>query len=194
MDLPKLLAILVMDPPMIAMQYRFDFPGSMDMTAIHRRVVEKGPGFDGLAGLEQKAFLVSDAALGEPNRYAPFYLWRSATGMREFLLSDAFAAVCDAFGRPEVVTWTLLRARQFDTSQPPAYATQETTPIPPGASRRTLRELALAAAYPRDGLHSSIVAIDPQGWRVTRVLLWHALPEPAAGVDTWHVPYLATRR
>lgn len=179
---------------MIAMQYRFDFPGSMDMTAIHRRVVEKGPGFDGLAGLEQKAFLVSDADIGQPNRYAPFYLWRSATGMREFLLSDAFAAVCDAFGRPEVVTWTLLRARQLDTSRPPAYATQETTPIPPGASRRTLRELALAAAYPRAGLHSSIVAIDPQGWRVTRVLLWHALPEPAAGVDTWHVPYLATRR
>ena len=47
---------------MIAMQYRFDFPDGMDMASIHQRVIEKGPGFDGLPGLEQKAFLVSDAA------------------------------------------------------------------------------------------------------------------------------------
>ena len=31
---------------MIAMQYRFDFPDGTDMAPIHRRVVEKGPGFD----------------------------------------------------------------------------------------------------------------------------------------------------
>lgn len=50
---------------MIAMQYRFDFPDGTDMAPIHQRVRDKGPGFDGLAGLEQKAFLVSDAAIGQ---------------------------------------------------------------------------------------------------------------------------------
>jgi hypothetical protein len=186
--------ILNADGPMIAMQYRFDFPDSADMATIHRRVAEKGPGFDGLAGLEQKAFLVSDAAVGQPNRYAPFYLWRSAAGMREFLLSDAFAAVCDAFGRPEVVTWTVLRSRHLDTSRAPTYATQETTVIPPGTSAWWLREQARAVAHDHPGLHSSIVAMDPQRWTLTRVLLWRALPAPAEGIDTWHVPYLATRR
>jgi hypothetical protein len=179
---------------MIAMQYRFDFPDGTDMSPIHRRVAEKGPGFDGLPGLEHKAFLVSDAAIGQPNRYAPFYVWRSANGMREFLLSDAFAALCEAFGRPEVVTWTVLRFRRFDTTRPPAFATQETTSIAPGTNSRSLREQALAAAHPQPGLHSSLLAIDPQRWTLTRVLLWHTLPAPEPGIDTWHVPYLATRQ
>ena len=179
---------------MIAMQYCFDFPDGVDMASIHRRVIEKGPGFDGLAGLEHKAFLVSDAALGQPNRYAPFYVWRSATGMREFLLSDAFAALCETFGRPEVVTWTVLRFRRFDTSRAPCHATQQTTLIAPGTSARSLREHALAATHPHVGLHSSLVAIDPQRWTLTRLLLWHARPAPEPGVDTWHVPYLAIRQ
>lgn len=178
---------------MIAMQYRFDFPDGRDMTPIHQRVAEKGPGFDGLPGLEQKAFLVSDAAIGQPNRYAPFYLWRSATSMREFLLSDAFAAVCEALGRPDVVTWTVLRSRRFDTARAPTYATQETTDIAPDTSARRLHEGVLATAHDRHGLHSSVIALDPQRWRLTRVLLWHSLPAPSAGVDVWHVPYLAAR-
>jgi hypothetical protein len=179
---------------MIAMQYRFDFPEGTDMTAIHRRAMEKGPGFDGFAGLEQKAFLVADSALGQPNRYAPFYVWRSATGMREFLLSDAFAALGQAFGRPEVVTWTVLRFRTFDTTRPPAFATQESTSIQPDGGTRELRELALGANRPEPGLHSALVAIDPRGWLATRVLLWHTPPATTAGIDLYHVPYLATRR
>lgn len=178
---------------MIAMQYRFDFPDGTDMTPIHRRVLEKGPGFDGMAGLEQKAFLVSDSAISQPNRYAPFYVWRSAVGMREVLLSEAFGALCDTFGRPEVITWTLLRYRRFDTRSPPLYATQETTGIAIGATPLSLRELALAASREQAGLHSVVVAIDPQRWTLTRVLLWQQRPEPEAGVDSWHVPYLATR-
>jgi hypothetical protein len=178
---------------MIAMQYRFDFPEGADMAPIHRRVIEKGPGFDGMPGLEQKAFLVSDAAIGQPNRYAPFYVWRTATGMREFLLSDAFAALCDAFGRPEVVTWTVLRYRRFDTHRAPAYASQETTPIAASATPHSIRQLARAGAERRPGLHSAVVALDPQGWRLTRLLLWHALPAPGPGIDAWHVPYLASR-
>jgi len=179
---------------MIAMQYRFDFPDGMDMASIHQRVIEKGPGFDGLPGLEQKAFLVSDAALGRANAYAPFYVWRSATGMREFLLSDAFAALCEAFGRPEVVTWTVLRFRRFDTDRAARYATQETSLIAPDASALSLHEHTRAAAHPQPGLHSSLVAIDPRSWTLTRVLLWHTQPAAEPGVDSWHVPYLATRR
>jgi hypothetical protein len=57
---------------MIAMQYRFDFPDGTDMAPIHRRVAEKGPGFDGLPGLEHKAFLVSDQAQA-PATYANKY-------------------------------------------------------------------------------------------------------------------------
>ncbi|MET0616943.1 MAG: DUF4865 family protein [Luteibacter sp.] len=181
---------------MIAMQYRFDFPDSMDMASIHRRVADKGPSFDGLAGLEQKAFLVADTALGQRNRYAPFYLWRSATGMREFLLSDAFAAVCDAFGRPEVTSWTVLRHRNCDAAKAPRFATQETAtlPVDAGLSSATIRGHALATAPPVAGLHSSVVALDPHGWRLTRVSLWHDAPDIVPGVDLYHVPYLATRR
>lgn len=178
---------------MIAMQYRFDFPEGADMAPIHRRVAEKGPGFDGMAGLEQKAFLVSDAALGQPNRYAPFYLWRTATGMREFLLSDAFAALCDAFGRPDVVSWTVLRYCRFDTGRAPVYASQETTSLASSATSGSIRQTALTASRRQPGLHSAVVALDPLGWRLTRVLLWHDLPVVGLGIDAWHVPYLATR-
>jgi hypothetical protein len=164
------------------------------MAPIHRRAAEKGPGFDGVPGLEHKAFLVSDASIGQPNLYAPFYIWRSASGMRDFLLSDGFAALSEAFGRPEVVTWTVLRFRRFDTSRAPSFATQETTSIAPGARARSLCEQARDAAGAHVGLHSSLVAIDPQRWALTRVLLWHTRPAPAPGIDAWHVPYLATRR
>lgn len=178
---------------MIAMQYRFDFPRGSDMAPIHRRVAEKGPAFDGLAGLEYKAFLVADAALGQPERYAPFYLWRSATGMREFLLSDLFAAVRHAFGRPQVTTWTVLRQRSFDTTKPPRYATQQTSPIAVDAPSEWIRGEALAMATGHAGLYSSLVAFDPRDWRLTRLSLWHDRPPAASDVDLFHVPYLATR-
>lgn len=179
---------------MIAMQYRFDFPEGTDMTAIHRRASDKGPGFDGIAGLEQKAFLVADDALDQPNRYAPFYLWRSPTGMREFLLSEAFAALGQAFGRPEVVTWTVLRFRTFDTTRPPLFATQDFTAVPSDGGTQMLHELALNANRPHPGLHSALVAVDPRRWLTTRLSLWHRQPAPAVGADRYHVPYLATRR
>lgn len=178
---------------MIAMQYRFDFPHGTDMAPIHRRVAEKGPAFDGLAGLEYKAFFVADAALGQPSRYAPFYLWRSATGMREFLLSDTFTAVCDAFGRPEVTTWTVLRHRSFDTTKAPRYATQQTSALAVDTPPAWVRSQARAAAAHQAGLHSSLVAVDPRDWRLTRIGLWHDKPPVAHDVELFHLPYLATR-
>jgi hypothetical protein len=178
--------------PVIAMQYRFDFPDGTDMAPIHRRVLDKGPTFDGLAGLKQKAFLVSDAAISQPNRYAPFYVWRTARGMRDFLLSDRFSVLTEALGRPEVVTWTVLRFRRFDSTRPPAYATQKTVPVPPGTALASLRENALGDTDRYVGLHSAVVALDPQRWMLTRLLLWHDLPASEAGLDLWHVPYLAT--
>ncbi len=83
---------------MLAMHYRIALNGADAVTAVERRARERGPLFDGLAGLAHKFFLV------DPVRptYATFYLWNDAGAARAFLEGPLFAALVEAFGRPEV--------------------------------------------------------------------------------------------
>jgi hypothetical protein len=173
---------------MLAMQYGFDLPESFDMNAIRLRVAEIGGRFDRLPGLFQKAFLISQRAHGGSNRYAPFYLWETVDGMTKFLLSDAFRALVEKYGRPVVRTWNPVA---FSTGPAvhgtPRFALQQRIDIPPGSDLDPLAavERARVEALAHDaGLHTAFVGLDAGSWQFMRTSFWHARPTTAVeGVE-----------
>jgi hypothetical protein len=83
---------------MLAMHYRFDLKDQTQVEQVRRRIVERGPVFDGLPGMAHKWFLLDPV---KPC-YALFYLWNEQAGMRSFVEGPFFKSLSDAFGRPEV--------------------------------------------------------------------------------------------
>jgi hypothetical protein len=79
------------------MHYAIPLNGADQVTAVRARAAERGPLFDGMAGLDVKLFLVDPV---DPC-YATFYLWREADAALGFLEGQFFKAL-SAFGRPEV--------------------------------------------------------------------------------------------
>ena len=179
---------------MLLMQYRFDLEDDHDMTALRERVWVIGSSFNSLAGLVQKAFLVSNLANGHPNRYAPFYVWRDEEAMQAFVLSNAFAQVCAKYGRPKVRAWMSIYSRTGDDYHMPGQATQEFIPIEPSTDLSVLAsgERAKADALGRDGeLHSIHIGLDTTMWQLVRTCFWHQLPETTPGIDAYDLEYLA---
>ena len=179
---------------MLPMQYRIDLEDDHDMRALRERVSVIGSGFNSLAGLVQKAFLVSNLASGLPNRYAPFYVWQDEEAMRAFLLSDAFARVCAKYGRPKVRAWMTIHSRTGGFSQMPGQATQEFISIEPSTDLSTLasEERAKADVIGREGkLHSIHIGLDTNMWQLVRTCFWHQPPDTTHGVDAYDLEYLA---
>ena len=83
---------------MLAMHYQIALSGAEAVAAVRARAAERGPLFDGMAGLAHKLFLVDPA---DPC-YATFYLWREPGAALDFLEGPFFAALAQSFGRPEV--------------------------------------------------------------------------------------------
>jgi hypothetical protein len=92
---------------MLAMHYRISLPNPEAVDTIRARAAERGPLFDGMAGLAYKVFLVDPA---DPC-YATFYLWKDPGAALAFLNGPFFAALTQTFGRPEV---TLLLSEAAD--------------------------------------------------------------------------------
>lgn len=179
---------------MLQMQYRFDLKDDHDMTALRERISVIGSGFNSLAGLVQKAFLISSLAHDRPNRYAPFYVWQNEEAMRAFLLSDAFVRVCAKYGRPSVRAWMTLYSRTGSFSRTPRRATQEFVPVTPSTELSTLasEERAKADAVGDDGtLHSIHIGVDTATWQLIRTCFWYQPPEAIHGVDVYDLEYLA---
>jgi hypothetical protein len=84
---------------MLAMHYKIQLPGPEAVAAIRARAAERGPLFDGMAGLAHKLFLADPA---DPC-YATFYLWKEPDAALAFLEGPFFAALTQNFGRPEVL-------------------------------------------------------------------------------------------
>jgi Domain of unknown function (DUF4865) len=84
---------------MIAMHYLINLKTADDVQAVRRRAAERGPLFDGLPGLAHKWFLV------DPDKpaYATFYLWNDPAAALAFLEGPFFHALCETFGRPDVL-------------------------------------------------------------------------------------------
>ncbi len=83
---------------MLAMHYAIPLKDADQVAAVRARATERGPLFDGMAGLGTKLFLVDPV---EPC-YATFYLWDKADAAYDFLEGSFFQALSETFGRPEV--------------------------------------------------------------------------------------------
>lgn len=131
---------------MLAMHYAISLKNADQVEAVRIRAAERGPLFDGMAGLRTKLFLVD----GEAPCYATFYLWREADAALDFLEGGFFKALCDTFGRPEV---KLLLTIATDL------------PFVRGETLRLQRDIQASEAAPvrtLDPLSGKIVALAPE--------------------------------
>ncbi|KFK95565.1 MULTISPECIES: DUF4865 family protein [unclassified Serratia (in: enterobacteria)] len=160
---------------MIAMQYAFSLPADYDMGIIRQRIADFGHLLDHCPQLIIKAYLYAlKGEHGNDNRYAPFYLWHSSSGMSDFLTSNGFKGVSQAFGWPQVNHWLpwLVKIAPENLAEA-RYATLECLPIAAYSDLALLRSqqqanpLALA----------SIVAFDPARWQLVNFHLWRQLPQ-----------------
>lgn len=184
---------------MIAMQYSITLPADYDMAIIDRRIAEKGPLLDDFPGLAFKAYLTARKDGGAPrsrdNLYAPFYVWRRADGLNDFLCGPGFAALTQSFGWPEVKTWIVWQAELGPAIAHAAFATREILALPPhvdlGALRRSASEDAVADVE-TGGALASVAAFEPTTWTRVRFRLWReAQKELREGVQAYGVGHLS---
>ncbi|WOS41316.1 DUF4865 family protein [Xanthomonas rydalmerensis] len=175
---------------MIAMQYSIALPADYDMAIIRRRIADKGPLLDTLPGLQFKAYLVADRTdpllPGRQNLYAPFYLWRDAAAMHAFLAGPAFAALCDAFGRPAVQTWMVGTAWSSAALRTARYATR----VLQAASPALGNDPADAHA-PDERVLATVSGYEPQGWTLLHFRLWRELPPADDEAQRYAVHHLS---
>jgi hypothetical protein len=168
---------------MRSLYYPITLPDTFDMSAIERRVRDRAPAFEGLAGLALKAFLVASVAQGaSKNLYAPFYFWERGTAMTEFLGDPLFHAVTESFGRPQVFDRPVLQFNIVCRDFSPRVATLEELAVDPkrpiidaywaesAAHRRTLS---------RAGLYAAATVLDVTQWNIQRIGLWRSANDAA---------------
>ncbi|MEE6257792.1 DUF4865 family protein [Plantactinospora sonchi] len=191
---------------MYAKQYEITLPADYDMRIIHRRVADYGHLLDDRAGLALKAYLVRERGVdGSPvNQYAPFYLWRDTGEMARFLVGGGgFQGIVRDFGRPAVRHWTgLATVAGAARDSAPRAASRRLTALPEEADpertglglaariEREVEELSLLGG--RDDVHTAILAIDPQHWRLLRFVLWRDTVDAAEpATERYRVPHLS---
>ena len=161
---------------MLAMHYGFVLDDAHDMSTIRQRVVEKAGRYDSYPGLVFKAFVMTergDWRLGEAARnfYGAFYLWQSGEAALDFLRSSDFAAVCQAFGRPDVKTWQVLDSLNPNGDSIAAATLErrvlprDTRPVDAVGSIGGLRRLDGAPL-------AGFTGLDPATWQLYRLGLW----------------------
>ncbi|WP_046155735.1 DUF4865 family protein [Chromobacterium vaccinii] len=167
---------------MIAMRYRIALPADYPMEIIERRIAERGHLTDGLLGLGLKAYLYSRA--GEDgaavNAYAPFYLWRTSEGMRDFLSGPGFAALCASFGRPAVESAFAWFGQWRGDVAEARYALVERLPMAASAGMDVLKAAQEGWRGGEDVL-AVAAAFDPASWTLVRLSLSRRMREPAGG-------------
>lgn len=182
---------------MIAMNYGVTLPEDYDMAIIDRRIAEKGSFTDGWPGLVFKAYLSvrkTDGSGPGENRYAPFYLWESATAMNTFLCGPGFAALADSFGRPAVHTWSVWWAQVSKRAHEARFASIDILPISRHANLHELQltECQLAAASMETGnVLVAVVGFDPGSWKLVRFRLFPQTPPVTAGADVYALGHLS---
>lgn len=179
---------------MIAMQYDFQLPADYDMEVIDQRVRDKGHVFDDTPGLGVKAFLSARRSpdTGSPvNLYAPFYVWTDPSAMTDFLCGERFAGLVNAFGWPQVRSWSVLgtRARSASALKTAARATRRIDPVRPYeslAQYRATEQAALDDAM-RAGALLAVAGLDARSWERVRFCLWDELPPSSAETTRYAV-------
>ncbi|TWP52141.1 DUF4865 family protein [Lentzea tibetensis] len=171
---------------MIAMQYEITLPSDYDMSIIRHRVATRGHLLDDFAGLRLKAYLVRENA--PVNQYAPFYVWDTSDGMAEFLYrGGGFQGILASFGRPVVQHWPGVAFRRGTASEA-RFATRRLVRLGPDDDPITAVAEATEEFEQRaDGVHSTVLAVDPRNWEIVHFTLW----AENTGEPGWEVLHLS---
>ena len=183
---------------MLAMHYSFVLDDAHDMTSIRQRVADKASRYDDYPGLVMKAFVMTergDWRLGEAarNLYGAFYLWQSGEVALDFLRSSDFAAVCQAFGRPDVKTWQVLDSLAPNGDSIGAATLErrvlprDTRPVDAVGAIGGLRRLDGAPL-------AGFTGLDPATWQLYRLGLWprdSEIPESASKARRFEVLHIS---
>ena len=182
---------------MIAMQYSFTLPSDYDMSIIDRRVAEKGHALDNHQPLILKAYNVARqddwVTKGNENLYAPFYVWKDALGMSDFLCSAGFKGLVKSFGWPTVRTWPVVLVNDHADMKEAGYATRELFQLSPFVALDELRasEALLATTAMEEGAVSAIAAFEPTTWSLVRFRGWRITPPTSAGSQAYEVAHVS---
>ncbi|MEN6080676.1 DUF4865 family protein [Chromobacterium piscinae] len=135
-----------------------------------------------MPGLGLKAYLYSRA--GEDgaaaNAYAPFYLWRTSEGMRDFLSGPGFAALCASFGRPAVESAFAWFGQWSGDVAEARYAMVEKLPMAASTGMGALIDVQEGWRGGEDVL-AVAAAFDPASWTLVRLSLSRRPFEPDGG-------------
>lgn len=179
---------------MFAMQYGVDLDES-EAASIRARMPEIGARFDQLPGLYEKAFLMASTPGAETHRYTPFYLWQELGSMTDFLLSEGFQRVVNAWGRPVVRRWNSIGLTRGDAvAEKPRYAVQQFIDIDAVAELAPFilkqRDEATQLSVHAD-LHTAFVGLDTDTWQLMKISLWTAAPPAEIEGQKFEVLYLS---
>src|SRR4051812_24605002 len=83
---------------MLLMRYDIPLKDAAQVDTVRGRAKERGPLFDGLAGLDWKLFLVDPVT----PTYSTLYAWTDPAAATRFLDGPFFEALVATFGRPVV--------------------------------------------------------------------------------------------
>jgi hypothetical protein len=164
---------------MLAMQYRFELPASIDPASVRARARDLGPSFEGMPGLRMKAFLVAS----DPGIYAPIYVWEDDASMAAFLRSEAFKRVVSVYGKPLFRALSPIYIAHAASDEPYRFVTQEISP------------LSVPAVFEGNGGTvrgdaDVLVGADLARWESVRTLFWRHPPVVREGQVVFDVPYL----
>ena len=180
---------------MITAHYAHRLPADYDVSVIRERARQRGPLWDGVPELCFKAFLLRERGRfgAAASNYSSLYLWRQDGAFRDFLVSGRYKVVTDSFGRAEIQTAFALDARR-GKAQHARFVCKEEVPIPIDA------DLAMAlgteiernrAVAERPGSVAAIVGVDPNSWRLIRIVLTDHEPDRDLVGVTYEALYLA---
>lgn len=180
---------------MLLAHYAHRLPADHDIAAIRTRAQKRGPEWDAMPDLHFKAFLLRERGRSgaTANNYSSLYLWRTTAAFADFVGSDRFAAVTDSFGRPAIYTAVSLDARRGPGITAHAAMMEDVTlpldiDIAAVCAAEVDRNRAAAAA---PGVVVALVALDPTGWRLRRVVLTEDAPPPTSTGTAYEILYLA---
>jgi len=180
---------------MIIAHYAHRLPADYDISVIRNRAKARGHLFDAIPELYFKGFLLRERGRfgAIQNEYSSLYLWRKDEGFRDFLVDGRTKSVTDSFGRPQIETRFVLDAVKGSGEDARFLYKQERT-IAHDADLTSAFAEEIARnreASQEAGVVASVVGVDAQNWKFTRVMLSEREPSGAKGEEAYQILYLA---
>jgi hypothetical protein len=180
---------------MIIAHYAHRLPADYDIQIIRDRAKRRGHLFDGIPELYFKGFLLRERGRfgAIANEYSSLYLWRRDEGFRNFLVDGRTKSVTDSFGRPRIETRFALDALKGEGREARFIYKQELDiPLDADLISAFAEEIARNREVAKEaGVVAAAVGVDPEDWKVTRVVVSEKEPTGREPGVAYQVLYLA---